>query len=154
MTAPTYTFSPNTKIKSSEVNQNFLDAFPTGQSYTPTWASSGTQPVIGNGSITGRYFQHGKLGWANINLSIGSTTTFGTGEWNFSIPFNGQGSSSVGFARALDSGTGYFNGVATMVSATTLSVYGNGASAGWSSATPMTWATNDTLIITITLEGA
>ncbi len=54
--------------------------------YTPTWTSSGTAPAIGNGSIVGAYMQVGKTFDFRIALTAGSTTTFGTGQYSFSLP--------------------------------------------------------------------
>ena len=56
-------------------------------SYTPTWASSGTAPSLGNGTLQGLYLQVGKLVHVLINFKAGSTTTFGTGAWSFTLPF-------------------------------------------------------------------
>lgn len=56
------------------------------QNYTPTWSSAGTQPALGNGTLTGRYVQIGKLVVAELLLVAGSTTTFGTGIYTFSLP--------------------------------------------------------------------
>jgi hypothetical protein len=57
-----------------------------GSSYTPSWTSSGTAPALGNGSITGSYVRIGDLGWFSIQFIAGSTTTFGTGAYSFSLP--------------------------------------------------------------------
>src|SRR5687768_15550898 len=56
------------------------------QSYTPVWTAASTQPAIGNGSLNGRYTRIGKtvIGW--LNLTFGSTTTPGTGQWFFTPP--------------------------------------------------------------------
>ena len=54
--------------------------------YTPSWTSTGTQPVMGNGSSVGRYRRIGTTGFLNGVLTAGTTTTFGTGEWRLSLP--------------------------------------------------------------------
>jgi hypothetical protein len=56
------------------------------QTYAPTWTTSGTAPAIGNGSISGRYVQFGKTVHFKILFTAGTTTTFGTGTWSFSLP--------------------------------------------------------------------
>lgn len=56
-------------------------------SYNVTWSAVTTQPVLGNGSLSGRYRRVGSLVLVNIRLVIGSTTTQGTGTWGFSPPF-------------------------------------------------------------------
>lgn len=55
-------------------------------SYAPTWASSGTQPTLGNGTLAGFYYIVRDMVWIDVDLRIGSTTTLGTGEWFFSAP--------------------------------------------------------------------
>lgn len=54
--------------------------------YTPTWSSAGTQPAIGNGTLTGRYRRIGTTGFVNGLIQMGTTTTYGTGEWSVSLP--------------------------------------------------------------------
>ncbi len=55
--------------------------------YTPTWSSAANpQPAIGNGVLVGKYLQIGALVFAQIFFKAGTTTTFGTGVWNFSLP--------------------------------------------------------------------
>ena len=66
--------------------QNQIDAADAWTAYTPTWTSSGTAPALGNGTLTGRYQQNGKSAQYEIRLTAGSTTTFGTGNYNFSLP--------------------------------------------------------------------
>jgi hypothetical protein len=58
------------------------------KAYTPTWASSGTQPVIGNGTITANYCLIGaKAVGFHILLQAGTTTTQGTGNQTLTLPF-------------------------------------------------------------------
>lgn len=54
--------------------------------YTPIWTSTGTQPSIGNGSLTGRYVTLGATIVGELRLNFGSTTTRGTGTYRFSLP--------------------------------------------------------------------
>jgi len=55
-------------------------------SYTPSWTSSGTQPAIGNGTIAGQYRRIGQNISCRIALTTGSSTTYGTGDYLFSLP--------------------------------------------------------------------
>jgi hypothetical protein len=69
----------------TEFDANFFNA-PVN-TYTPTWTvAAGTNPVIGNGTITGRFIQLGKWVFFNVAVQSGSTTTFGTGNYLFSLP--------------------------------------------------------------------
>jgi len=54
--------------------------------YTPTWTASTTNPVIGNGTIVGRYSLVNQTVTAQINIVTGSTTTYGSGTYFFSLP--------------------------------------------------------------------
>ena len=55
--------------------------------YTPTWAVvSGTAPSIGNGTLSGRYQQVGKTVHFVVQITMGSTTTYGSGQWTLSLP--------------------------------------------------------------------
>jgi hypothetical protein len=70
-------------------------------SWTPfstTWTSTGTAPVLGNGTITTFYNQVGKtVNWRGQML-FGSTTTFGTGIWLLTMPVTSVDSRWVGSA--------------------------------------------------------
>ena len=55
-------------------------------SFTPVWSSTGTQPSIGNGTITGKYRRVGDSVEVFTEVYSGSTTSYGTGSYNFSMP--------------------------------------------------------------------
>lgn len=76
--------------------------------YTPTWTAS-VNPTLGNGSLSGVYVKTGKRVDVQFQLSIGSTTTLGTGVWYFSLPFvPSTGISWIGTGLALISGTAFY----------------------------------------------
>lgn len=54
--------------------------------YTPSWTASGSNPAIGNGSITGQYKVIGKTLYLRITMQTGTTTTFGSGTYRVSLP--------------------------------------------------------------------
>lgn len=57
------------------------------QTYTPTWgAVTGAAPTIGNGSLLGRYQQIGKTVTFRAQINMGSTSTYGTGQWTIGLP--------------------------------------------------------------------
>jgi hypothetical protein len=60
-------------------------------SYTPTWTADGTAPSLGNGTLAGNYIRYGNLCQVRIFFQGGSTTTYGTFGWNFSLPFAALG---------------------------------------------------------------
>lgn len=57
-----------------------------GTNFTPTWTQgSGTQPSLGNGTLTGLWGQAGSLNFIQIKWVAGSSTTFGNNAtaWRF-----------------------------------------------------------------------
>lgn len=127
-------------------------------SWTPTWAASTTQPVVGNGSLTGRYTQIGKTVFASLGVVFGSTTTAGTGNWLFSVPVAPNttvigASGIIGTAEALDFGTGQYLGMCRMSAANFVIVVPTLASF-FGNTIPFTWVSGDTLSVSLTYEAA
>lgn len=59
------------------------------QTYTPVLASwDGLNPVLGNGTLSGRYARIGKTIFVKVRLGTGSTTQRGTSFWTISLPVN------------------------------------------------------------------
>lgn len=135
-------------------------------SYTPTWTASGTAPVLGNGTLSGRYKQIGKLVHVEIGLLAGTTTTYGTGQWQFLLPATADYPGGA-FAENRDVG-GYqafdTSGAARYVGHNVLASSGSNlvcltnnspTAIGTVGATvPFTWATGDRLTINATYRAA
>lgn len=82
------------------LTQGGIDILGAWQSYTPTWTSGGTNPTLGNGTLTGQYMLIGKTCFASLTLTLGSTTSIGSGTYLFSVPFNSAASTNyLGQAR-------------------------------------------------------
>ena len=125
--------------------------------YSPSWTAGVTNPVIGNGTITGRYKAIGKTVFVSVNISMGSTTTYGTGTWRISLPVDAYASYSASLPTLFyDSSTGggvfyqgtsstEFNGNTSYVSA----VWDKGTTYGAAVdfATPFSWGSSKKLII-------
>lgn len=127
---------------------------PSWQSYTPTWTATGTAPAIGNGSLTGKYAVIGNVVQIRLFLSAGSTTTFGTGVWKFTLPVNLTSSANdapVLFnAVAFDVSAGApFQGICWRDSGsqTVIALYTPGSSTQFGPSAPFTWASPDQLHI-------
>jgi hypothetical protein len=119
--------------------------------YSPTWTTSGTQPVIGNGKLKGRWTRVGGLIRARITLIAGTTMTFGTNSWSFGLPVTAAADADFGVWPLWDgtcrmrdvSAFAYFDGTA-VVSADgngVAVVYTGGALANNS---PFTWSATAT----------
>jgi hypothetical protein len=79
-------------------------------SYTPSWTAASVNPLIGNGSLQGWYKLVGKTCFVRGNIVMGSTTTFGTGEWYVSMPFTASHADAILMtANLLDNGTAWYN---------------------------------------------
>jgi hypothetical protein len=121
--------------------------------YTVTWASSGTQPSIGNGTLTGRYLKMGTFVWAFVAMTVGSSTTYGTGSYTWSLPFTSQSYPAhspwpmfVGSGLVRDVSASQYHPPTT----TPNFIITHGGSAfgtipSFNSTTPMTWANGDTI---------
>ncbi len=59
---------------------------PQWQSFVSTWTAVSTAPDLGNGKLECRFLHIGKLVTVQFYFEAGSTTTFGTGAWRFSLP--------------------------------------------------------------------
>lgn len=126
------------------------------QSYTPTWTASTTNPSIGDGTLSGRYIQIGKLVYCQFTMRAGSTTTFGSGIWRFSYPVAPNATNAnlyqVGSVFATDINVGSYYGITQYSGATYMGLHVNNV---WVSATaPFTWANGDVLEVNVIYEAA
>jgi len=132
------------------------------KAYTPTWTADTTNPAIGNGTLTGRYIVIGKLCTYVLGLVMGSTTTYGSGNWAFSLPINAVNTAGIyflGVAHLRKVGSGNYERIAQIapaVSASTISLFNDptqGSNSLYISATaPFTWGEGSTLNFEITYE--
>jgi hypothetical protein len=147
--APLYT--PDAPDWNEFVN-NFIELFDksAGIDFTPTWSTSGTQPVLSNGTLLGKYERYGKLIFFTISLTAGSSTTFGTGRWEFLLPVTAGFTLGAFKAIMQDISVPTITvGAGFMISTTELAVTYTGDTApGITFNTPFTWAVNDTLQVT------
>jgi hypothetical protein len=130
------------------------------QAYTPAWTSSGTQPVLNNGTLVGRYSKTGTIVRASARLLMGSTTTYGTGGYLISLPVAAATTSSlfrVGSAYCRDASatsSGHFPAICVIDTGTPTLVAFFNVIAQVGQTVPFTWANTDHLSFTITYESA
>lgn len=128
--------------------RNLLDTW--GQAYTPTLATSGTAPSLGNGTLTGWWSRSGSVITATILFTFGSTTSLGTGEVRLGLPKASGVSVQIGAALAADSSAGTSNVLAAVISsAAAYATFRADGSTAVSATVPFTWATDDTLRCTV-----
>ena len=142
---------------------NLIDANAgTWQSYTVSWTAATTNPSIGNGTLVGRYTQIGKTCILIIGLTMGSTTTYGSGNWSFSLPKTAKNTTGIvfyGVAHIRNTGTANYERIAQIspvISTTVIKLFNDptqGSNSSNISATvPFTWGDGDALGIEITYE--
>lgn len=132
---------------------------PGWTTYTPVWTSSGTAPAIGNGILTGTYRMVANSDFVIVNgeWQAGSTTTFGTGLYSFSVPFtaviSANSAGGIGSCYLLDSGTADRPGSTRWNSTTTIGLLA-GATGDIGQTTPWTWANGDRMQWTVVYQTA
>lgn len=132
-------------------------------SYTPTWTATTANPAIGNGTITGRYIKIGRLVRYAWKITAGSTTTFGTGNYNVSLPLT-NATNSVAFYNtgvAVHSGSVYTMSSRVLSASQVDELFVHRPITGThtefqavSSTIPFTFASGDTLEVTGCYEAA
>ena len=147
-----------------EVERLQVKEQPVGawQSYTVSWTAATTNPSIGNGTLSGRYVQIGKTCILVVGLVMGSTTTYGSGNWAFSLPksaVNTAGINFYGVAHIRKSGTANYERIAEIiphVSTTVINAFidptPGSNSFNISATVPLTWGDGDALGFQITYE--
>jgi hypothetical protein len=134
------------------------------QAFTPTWAcATGTNPAIGNGNISARYTIIGKTVLGNIRMVAGSTTTFGTGAWTWTLPVAGRSSYQMSIAGSFSAydnsggfaaiGTPWINDGESVMRLLTPTGAGN-AGANSNLNVPFTWAVSDRAVVDFSYEAA
>lgn len=124
--------------------------------YTPAWTGSSGNPAIGNGTLQGAFKAIGKTLHLRIDVAMGSTTTFGTGHWEFGLPAGfvvKTGSLQTMVAMAQDIGTAMNGGLCFLNGGATsfpIGTFTGGVL--WFSAAPHTWANTDIIRINGSFE--
>jgi hypothetical protein len=118
--------------------------------YSPSWTASTTNPDIGDGTITGRYKAIGKTVFVSVKINMGTTTTYGSGQWRVSLPVDAFSASSAILPSVfLDNGNNWFQGTSYTeyggATSYVVPVWNRGltGSAPADFATPFTWGSTD-----------
>jgi hypothetical protein len=160
------TWAASEVATSTHLNTEVRDALTGIQAawttYVPTWAAITTNPAIGNGTLQGFYMRIGKTIHFRVVITMGSTTTYGTGQWYATLPV-----APVSTLGRLQFNSSYYDsaiadrsGVATWDSANSRVLLHSwpttaGAALAQVSATvPHTWGTSDQVVVGGTYEAA
>jgi hypothetical protein len=127
--------------------------------YTPIWTADTSNPALGDGVLTGRYKTIGKSVFFNIQVTTGTTTTYGSGDWQFGLPANAVDSNSVlAPATYVNSASGiqWFNGIATnkynQTNSNITATYGSTIMVPLNETHPFSWTSNCAIVINGTYE--
>ncbi len=94
---PLTDMSAELAILSGQANSEWIQYLPPSL----TWTASSVNPSLGNGLLEGEYQLLGSKGvHLHVGLTIGTTTTPGTGYWIFNLPFNAA-ANSIKFSRGV-----------------------------------------------------
>ena len=135
---------------------------PGWVTYTPAWTATSGNPAIGNGTISGRYRRVaspvGDMVEAEVILTMGGSTTYGTGAWRISLPVTAHAAAvtmrTVGSATALDQGTSYRSAASYLVDSTHMAMVTAVAAGEWSAAVPQTWVSTDQATLRLRYQAA
>lgn len=86
------TFVAGNTLTAAQLNTYLRDNFKAlGDPWTAygsgaSWTATTTNPVLNNGTWIGKYIQINKLVKFYAQITIGSTTTFGSGQYQIALP--------------------------------------------------------------------
>ena len=119
------------------------------------WTATTSNPAIVDGTIVAEYAQIGKLVIYRGRITMGASTTYGTGTWLISTPVSMVEGSVTGTAMLLDSSlTANRRSGCAFPSGLTKWLFYAGSGGVVDATSPFTWASGDSLTWTIIYEGA
>jgi hypothetical protein len=130
-------------------------AGPSFQTYTPTLANL----TLGNGTLTAKYAQTGKIVTVYFNFTLGSTSSVGSNP-SMTLPVSAADIYNTAKLFLGDYGTVTYWGSAWNGDATTVYLEADRAdatylkAAGVTATVPHTWAVNDSIVFTLTYLAA
>lgn len=148
-------------MMNTEIRDALVGLQAAWTSFTPTWSAVTTAPTIGNGTITGSYLLVGKTILFQIRILMGSTTTYGSGQWTLTLPVAPLSAARIQYPASLfDFGTGDRPGCGTWESGNNrMILHTDPTTAGAAlravtNTVPHTWAVSDEFVIWGTYESA
>lgn len=141
----TNAFTAGQKLTAAFLNSQFK-GLAAPEVYTPTFTASTVAASVGNATISGLYATEGKYCDYEIFFVAGSTTTFGTGNLLFSLPFPAAagGLSPMGQGQIIDASAGVRNYRTAALWTSTQILLISEAGAAVTNVVPWTWAVSDT----------
>jgi len=164
-TVPTFTAGDTTTVPTNlNTVRDALKALSEAwTAYTPTWTGASSNPSLGNGSFAGSaYCRIGKLVHFRIVLTMGSTTTYGSGAWSITLPAAPKNAGRWSFPAVdiSDTGTASYSGRMVAASGSpaglllTAGTSAGGPDRSITATVPHTWANTDFLTVSGVYEAA
>lgn len=127
--------------------------FTAWMSYIPAWTASVSNPAIGNGTIVGKYKLVGKTCHFYIIITMGTTTTYGSGYWSVTLPTPAAAEFQIVNAQVRDASAGNEKAASARLDLTkVLRIHlGDGA---WVDSATIAWTSQDVLMVGGTYEAA
>lgn len=120
----------------------------TKQTWVPVWTSTGVAPAFGNANVNAVWWDYGPLIEFRLRIIFGSTTTFGTGNYSFTLPVAPVSILQTMNALAIDnSAATRWPGSAQLGSGGITRLTFSPGTTGMSNVNPLPWAQDDTLIV-------
>jgi len=134
--------SGNSVFLGTVTERNRSVAIGDWASYTPVWSSSGTQPTLGNGQLSGRYTRVGKTVYFEFLFVYGSTSNAGTGAYWWNLPLTAAGYATF-VGKYLRSGATYQVCMGVFKDANSFQMLAHGVASQFGATVPFVWAVND-----------
>jgi hypothetical protein len=129
-----------------------VDITSAWSAYTPTWTAISSNPSIGNGTISGTFKVIGKTCFVRGRITMGSSTTYGSGAWLIGLPLPAINSYAIQITSSLlNNGNAWYSGLMNggrfgNTSYSEIQVQNtSGTADGISSTYPFTWGDTDEL---------
>jgi hypothetical protein len=108
--------------------------------YDTTWAGSSANPVFGNAGVHTHYRKNGSTVDFRLEITAGSTTTFGSGNYSVTLPVAPVSSHKYNFDGIVTVGANMYKVIGVLASAgsTTLNLYTSTHTGSAQQLTPMT----------------
>lgn len=147
--SPTAGFIPDDPFWDAEIYNRWVALYAGWTSYTPVWTGATTNPVLGNGTLVGAYKAIGKTLFFRLRMVAGSTTTFGSGLWSFTLPagFSVASAQAAGAIVVNAAATVRYPGAAYLTVAAGVNRVVTDGSSGLNATQPFTWNTSCQVVV-------
>lgn len=131
---------------------NTIDSAQPITQFATTWTGTITNPSVGDANVSATYSMASSRVTANITITIGSTTTLGSGTWVFTLPIQSSpvpGAYNIGTARLKCGGSYYCAAALNVPGTSSVQLYVNDSVNACGPTVPAAWGVGDSLELQI-----